>query len=340
MRDITIAVDAMGGDFGPQITVPAVVQALLYYPTLKIQLFGDRSAIQRELNSVPKELLLRLTVCHTKYHIANDDQPSSVLKKNLDTGMLLALQHVSLGKVDAAVSAGNTGALMALARSQLKMLPQVKRPALISSFPNQLNRSWLLDIGANIGCDSKMLTQFALMGVCLAESELNGKAKVALLNIGKESNKGLPEIKATAESLEIVFQDQFIGYVEPSELFSTEANVIVCDGFIGNICLKSLEGVANEVTSAFQNSLPSVRICRWVYEKVFSKLKHNIQQLDPARHNGASLLGLNGIVVKSHGNADSVAFYYAIEQALNEVQRQIPTKIRARLEAVLLERHQ
>ncbi|MCG3863095.1 MULTISPECIES: phosphate acyltransferase PlsX [unclassified Photobacterium] len=340
MMGLTVALDAMGGDFGPQVTVPAAVQALLHSPELKLILFGDLSAITAQLTLLNKLNHPRLTIVHCDTVIANETRPSQALRHSKGSSMRMALDAVAAGQADACVSAGNTGALMALSRFVLKQLPGVERPALISAIPNRGdNPTWLLDLGANVSCDADTLFQFAVMGSVLAEQTLGTTPRVALLNIGEEEIKGNDLVKRCAEMLIQSPDINYVGYVEGHQLYSDKADVIVCDGFVGNVSLKTSEGVANLFIERIKHAIGRNPIRRIIAKWLFSELFEGLQQLNPDQYNGASLLGLRGIVVKSHGSADTVAFAHAISEAVYEVKRQIPNKISDRLEEVLLERH-
>ncbi|WP_075765337.1 phosphate acyltransferase PlsX [Photobacterium proteolyticum] len=340
MSGLTVALDAMGGDFGPQVTVPASVQALLQYPELKVILFGDQSAITSQLSLLNQLQHPRLSIVHCEHVIANETRPSQALRSSQGTSMRMALDSVSDGQADACVSAGNTGALMALSRYTLKQLPGVDRPALVTAIPtNTDNKTWLLDLGANVSCDADTLFQFAVMGAVLAEQENSASPRVALLNIGEEEIKGNDLVKRCAEMLANSPDINYIGYLEGNELYSGRADVIVCDGFVGNVSLKTSEGVANLFIDSIKNAISTNPLKRLVAKWLFNDLFISLKQLNPDQYNGASLLGLRGIVVKSHGSADVAAFSNAIGEAVHEVKRQIPTKISDRLEEVLLERH-
>ncbi|MCE7566135.1 phosphate acyltransferase PlsX [Aliivibrio fischeri] len=340
MQQLTIAIDAMGGDFGPQVTVPAAVQALSQFPELKITVIGDRDAISTQLthlNYIPNS---RFSIVHSESVIGNNTQPSKALRHSRGSSMRMAIDMVANKEADACISAGNTGALMGLSRFTLKLLPGVERPALISPLPTKNNqRTWMLDLGANVSCDAETLFQFAVMGSELAEQTLKRKAKVALLNIGEEEIKGNDQIKRCAEMLNQCQDIEFIGYIEGDKLYQGIADVVVCDGFVGNVCLKTSEGVAHLFLDQLKSHLITSKfkqfIAKWLFGDVISCLK----ELNPDQYNGASLIGLRGIVVKSHGSADVSAFNNAIKEAVHEVKRQIPNRISDRLEAVLLERH-
>lgn len=340
MSGLTVALDAMGGDFGPQVTVPASVQALLHHPALNVILFGDQHAITAQLSLLNQLKHPRIRIVHCDHVIANDTRPSQALRRSQGSSMRMALEAVAAGQADACISAGNTGALMALSRFTLKLLPGVDRPALVSAIPtNTDHKTWLLDLGANVSCDADTLFQFAVMGAVLAEQDLTVQPKVALLNIGEEEIKGNDLVKRCAELLCESLEIDYIGYLEGNELYSGRADVIVCDGFVGNVSLKTSEGVANLFIDSIKNAITRNPIKRLVAKWLFNDLFISLKRLNPDQYNGASLLGLRGIVVKSHGSADIAAFSNAIGEAVHEVKRQIPTKISDRLEAVLLERH-
>lgn len=340
MSGLAVALDAMGGDFGPQVIVPASVQALLQYPELKVILYGDQSAITSQLSLLNQLQHPRIRIVHCEHVIANDTRPSQALRRSQGTSMRMALDAVSEGQADACISAGNTGALMALSRYILKQLPGVDRPALVTAIPTKTeNKTWLLDLGANVSCDADTLFQFAVMGAVLAEQNTAASPRVALLNIGEEEIKGNDLVKRCAEMLANSPDIEYIGYLEGNELYSGRADVIVCDGFVGNVSLKTSEGVANLFIDSIKSAISSNPLKRLVAKWLFNDLFISLKQLNPDQYNGASLLGLRGIVVKSHGSADVAAFSNAIGEAVHEVKRQIPTRISDRLEEVLLERH-
>ncbi len=340
MSGPTIAVDVMGGDFGPQVTVPASVQALSYFPSLNIILVGEQSLIASSLNALGFQSDPRISIIHTDSVISNDMRPSHALRASHNSSMRVVLDLMANGKADACVSAGNTGALMALSRALLKVLPGVVRPALITGLPtSKKTTTWLLDLGANVSVNADTLFTFAVMGAVLAEENLGRKARVALLNIGEEDIKGNDPIKRCAEKLKQTPFIDYIGYVEGNELYTGKADVIVCDGFVGNVCLKTSEGVAKLILEKIQNNVSKNTLKQMIIKWLFGSLLKNINALNPDHYNGASLLGLRGIVVKSHGSADISAFQCAIKEAAYEIERQLPQKICNSLEAVLVERH-
>ena len=340
MQTITVAIDAMGGDFGPRVTVPAVVQALSYFPELKILLIGDRTSITHQLSLLGYDTNDRLIIEHSDRVISNVEKPSLALRNSSGTSMRMAIDAVADNQADACLSGGNTGALMALSRFRLKLLPGIERPALISALPTaQGNKTWMLDLGANVSSDADSLFQFAVMGSALAEQYLGRPARVAILNIGAEEIKGNDLVKRCSEMLSQTQSVHFIGYVEGNQLLHDAADVVVCDGFVGNVCLKACEGTAQLFIDKLKSSMMNSSIKGWIARKLFSGLFDELKTLNPDQYNGASLLGLRGIVNKSHGSADVSAVVNAIGEAIHEVKRQVPSRISDRLEAVLLERH-
>ncbi|MCD1126246.1 phosphate acyltransferase PlsX [Jinshanibacter sp. LJY008] len=338
MSRLTIALDAMGGDFGPCVTVPAALQALASNPALNIKLVGNPSDIQPHLNQCDSAVLERLQLIPAELMVANDAKPSQAIRNSRGTSMRIALELLKEGEAQACVSAGNTGALMGLAKMMLKPLDGIERPALVTALPNQKGgKTLLLDLGANVECDSDMLVQFAVMGAVMAEEILQiNNPRVALLNIGEEETKGLDNIQAAAAILRNVQQINYIGYLEGNDLLTGETDVLVCDGFVGNVTLKTLEGVVRVflslLSSGKRKRLWWMKLISYWFKKSLSK---RFGHLNPDRYNGACLLGLRSSVIKSHGAANQQAFTVAIEQAVQAVERQVPTQIAARLQAVL-----
>ncbi|PMH46806.1 phosphate acyltransferase [Vibrio sp. 10N.286.49.B3] len=340
MQSITVALDAMGGDFGPRVTVPAAVQALSHFPELKVIIIGDQDLITPQLSRLGLASHPRLSVQHTERTISNSEKPSLALRNSQGSSMRLAIDAVESHQADACVSAGNTGALMALSRFRLKLLPGIDRPALVSSLPTSSGqKTWMLDLGANVSSDADSLFQFAIMGSALAEQHLSRPARVAILNIGAEEIKGNDLVKRCAEMLSQSESVDYIGYIEGNQLLQGVADVIVCDGFVGNICLKTCEGTAQLFIDKLKSSMMASSLKGWIARILFSELFTELKTLNPDQYNGASLLGLRGIVIKSHGSADISAVVNAIGEAVHEVREQIPSRISDRLEAVLLERH-
>jgi phosphate acyltransferase len=331
----------MGGDFGPCVTVPASLQALASNPQLYLLFVGDPALISPLLAHADPLLLQRLTVVPAERVIAGNAKPSHAIRASRGTSMRVALELVNNGDALACVSAGNTGALMGLAKLLIKPLEGIDRPALMTVIPNQQrSKTVLLDLGANVECDSMMLVQFAVMGSVVAEEILGiVNPRVALLNIGEEETKGLDSIRSAAVMLKNTSTINYIGYLEGNELLTGKTDVMVCDGFIGNITLKTMEGVVRVLVSLLKSSAEGKKqvwwmklLGRFVQKRVMKRFGH----LNPDQYNGACLLGLRGTVIKSHGAANQQAFAVAIEQAVQAVQRQVPDRIAARLKTVLL----
>ena len=340
MHDLSIALDAMGGDFGPQVSVPAAQQALNFFPELHLILVGNRAEIDPLIQQYQLSQHPRLRVIHASETISMNDKPLLALRGLKDSSMRVALNLVKLGEAQACVSSGNTGALMALSKTILKVLPGIDRPALITALPNiKGGHTYLLDLGANISCDADTLFQFALMGSVLAE-KVEGREfpKIALLNIGEEEIKGNDQVKRAAQLLSACAQINYTGYIEGNDLFSGKADVIVADGFVGNVTLKTCEGLAKLFKQQLISSINQNWFTRCVGFLLKPSLKPQLAHMNPDLYNGASLIGLRGIVIKSHGSAQTKAFLNAIKAAVKEVERQVPAQITDKLEAVLLER--
>lgn len=330
----------MGGDFGPCVTVPASLQALASNLQLHLLLVGDPDIITPLLAKADPRLLERLQVVPAESVIANDAKPSQAIRTSRGTSMRVALELIKHGDVQACVSAGNTGALMGLAKLLIKPLDGIERPALMTVLPNQQRgRTVVLDLGANVECDSTMLVQFAVMGAVMAEEVLGiAQPRVALLNIGEEETKGLDNIRAAAATLKNIPTINYIGYLEGNDLLTGKTDVMVCDGFVGNVTLKTMEGVVRMFLSLLKSSSGGKKQAWWLKllgQWLQKRLVKHFGHLNPDQYNGACLLGLRGTVIKSHGAANQNAFAVAIEQAVQAVQRQVPDRIAARLKAVL-----
>jgi phosphate acyltransferase len=334
----------MGGDFGPKVTVPASLLTLKKYVDLRLLLVGDEPLIREELNCHAKgHDITRLEVIHTTEQIVMNELPSVALRTKKDSSMRVAINKIKEGAAQACVSAGNTGALMAIARFVLKTLPGVDRPAIIASLPTlKPNKEVrMLDLGANVDSCAEHLFQFAVMGSVLVSALDNIKhPKVALLNIGQEEIKGNDQVKHTAQLLSESNVINYMGYIEGNTIFSGIPDVVVCDGFVGNISLKTLEGAANLFATGIKASFNRNWLTRLSAIVAKNALSHVKKSMDPGRRNGASLIGLQGIVIKSHGGAKTHAFANAIEEAVHEVEKNIPQLIRqevgVRLEEVPL----
>ena len=328
---ITLAVDAMGGDHGPSVTIPASINALSKYDQLHIILVGDQELIQTELQK-NKYTNTRLSIQHASEVVEMDESPQSALKNKKDSSMRVAINLIKEEKAQACVSAGNTGALMATARYVLKMLPGIDRPAIASSLPSQKGTTYMLDLGANTDCTAENLLQFAVMGAMLVSSVTgNPKPSVGLLNIGSEDMKGNEVVRQAGELLRRSHLN-FYGNVEGNDIFKGTTDVVVCDGFVGNVALKTAEGIAQLMgrflTQEFKRNWITKSMA-FVSLLVLNRFK---KRLDPRRYNGASFLGLKGIVVKSHGGADSYSFFYAIRTAIEETKNNVLENIQKQLE--------
>lgn len=330
----------MGGDHGPQSTIPAALAALQEFPYLYLTLCGDQPLLEQALSLAGVSAHPRIHFMHSDDHVSMADKPAVALRNKRHSSMRHALDLVEQGQVQACVSAGNTGALIAMAHYVLKMLNGVERPALVSALPSCHGKPvYMLDLGATVNCDADTLFQFAMMGAVMAEEVMGIAApKVALLNMGEEEIKGSDQIKRAAQLLSQCNELNYIGYIEGNDIFSGKADVIVCDGFVGNVALKTCEGVAKLILKRAQQSIkqrPLAALLGWLFKPAIKSL---YQGMNPDHYNGASLIGLRGIVVKSHGNATKDAFLSAIRQAVREVERQVPAKIKDRLEQVLIDK--
>lgn len=324
----TIAIDAMGGDAGTEMIIDAVAIALQQSTEIQLILVGDETRIKKALQAQQLADNARIRVHHTSEVILSDDSPASVLRNKKDSSMRVALELAADGAADACVSAGNTGALMGLARYVLKMLPDIKRPALCTTVPNKHGRVHWLDLGANVDSDAEQLLQFAVMGsaLCTVVDGI-GAPKVGLLNIGSEAIKGNEQVKKASELL-TESPLNYIGFVEGNDIYNgKEVDVITCDGFIGNVALKTSEGLASLVSGLLKENFKRNIFTKVAGLAALPVLKRLTHKLDPGKYNGASLLGLNGIVIKSHGGADAKAFANAIRIAELEVEKQLPAKI-------------
>src|SRR6516225_4907560 len=329
---ITIALDAMGGDRAPGIVLKGAEIALQRYPGVRYLLFGAEGQIRPLIAKLPS-LGGMVTLCHASEVVADDAKPSLALRTGRQSSMRLAIDAVAEGEADGVVSAGNTGALMAMAKFALKMLPGIDRPAMAQYFPTRRGESVMLDLGANIECDADNLVQFALMGEVFARSVLGLlEPKVGLLNVGAEDLKGNNAVRAASARLRLAMTPiQFYGFVEGDDIAAGTVDVVVTDGFTGNVAVKTAEGTAKLFTefleAAFSHSL-SARIGYLFARGALRKLR---MRCDPRRYNGAMLLGLNGIAVKSHGSTDAFGFANAISVAVDMNVNGFLDKIRVEL---------
>lgn len=326
----------MGGDFGPHCIVPACISCLAEYPSLHLVLVGQSTLLQSLIACHSGVDRTRLRVEHADEIIGMDDQPAQALRGKPDSSMRVSLQLVRDGVAQACVSAGNTGALMALSRHVLKTLPGIDRPAMVTAIPTQAGFCHLLDLGANVDCSAALLYQFAVMGSVTAEALGLVSPRVALLNVGTEEVKGNQQVKLAASLLQQAEGLNYIGFVEGDGLYRGEADVVVCDGFVGNVLLKSSEGLASMIAGRIETIFKSTLAARLVGFLALPLLRRLQGQLAPAKHNGASFVGLQGIVVKSHGAAGHEGFKSAIRRALREIEEDLPRRLQGRLGEHLL----
>ena len=332
----TVSLDAMGGDHGLSVTVPAAIASLAEHSNLALILVGDEDKIREELAKHKYPNADRMQVQHASQIVEMDDKPAQAMRFKKDSSMRVAINLVKEGRSQACVSAGNTGALMATARFVLKMLPGIDRPAICGLLPTIPGFCHMLDMGANVDSSADNLFEFAVMGSVLASAVNNIESpSVALLNIGEEEIKGNEIIKEASRLLS-ESQLNYVGYVEGDGVYQGNANVVVCDGFNGNIALKASEGVAKMISYKIKQAFSKNILTKMAAVIAMPVLNSFRKTIDPRRYNGASLLGLQGIAIKSHGGADVLAFKTAINQALIEIENRVPERISEQLEALLV----
>jgi glycerol-3-phosphate acyltransferase PlsX len=329
--DITVAIDCMGGDHGPHVTVPAALDFLRHNPEGNIVLVGLPDVIQAELKAHKAEVGPRLRVHAASEVVTMDEPPALALRGKRDSSMRVAINLVKSGEAQACVSAGNTGALMAISKFVLKTLPGIDRPAICTVLPSLRGHTHMLDLGANVDCEPEHLVQFAIMGSVLVSSvEGKDRPSVGLLNIGEEEIKGNEVVKQAAELLR-ASPLNFHGNVEGTDIYKGTTDVVVCDGFVGNVALKTSEGLAQMLTAFLKREFkrnPLTRVAALIALPVLNAFKRRV---DHREYNGASLLGLRGIVIKSHGSADRLAFRRAIERGAQEVRGGMLRRLAERL---------
>lgn len=330
-RVLTVALDAMGGDHGPEVTVPAALDSAKRYPNLHLILVGDEKRLRQTLAGKENAFGERIRIHHASEVVEMHESPSKALRGKKDSSMRMAIDLVKKGTAQACVSAGNTGALMAIAKFVLKTIPGVDRPAIVGMLPSRTGHTHVLDLGANVDCTAEHLRQFAVMGYELVKAvENQDHPKVGLLNIGEEEIKGNEQVKEAAKLLADTHVN-FVGFVEGNDIFRGTVDVIVTDGFTGNVALKAIEGFAKLFTGTLRDEFDRNLLTRMLAILALPVLKMFKRRFDPRRYNGASLLGLRGIVVKSHGNADRVSFANAIRVAMLEIEMDIPVRIGQRV---------
>ena len=328
-----IAIDCMGGDHGPSVTVPAALRFLAEHPEANLVLVGLEDVLRPLLG--PDQQSQRWRLVHATQVVGMDESPALALRNKKDSSMRVAINLVKHGEADACVSAGNTGALMAISRFVLKMLPGIDRPAICAPLPTVNGQTHMLDLGANVDCGPEHLLQFGIMGAMLvAALEHKERPTVGLLNIGEEDIKGNEVVKAAAELLRNSGLN-FVGNVEGDGIFKGEADVIVCDGFVGNVSLKTCEGLAQLLASTLKSEFKRNWLTKIAALFAMSVLNRFKKRFDHRRYNGAVLLGLKGISVKSHGSADVLAFGNAISRAYDAAQNRVLERISERMEQML-----
>lgn len=333
MASVTLAIDAMSGDRGAEVAVAAALDAVSENEALTLILVGNQSQLKALLGSGHP----RIQVAPATDVVRMNERPSHALRHKQNASMAVALRLVRDGEAQGCVSAGNTGALMAFGRSILKMYPGIERPAITKLIPSLRGECHVLDLGANVDASAENLYQFALMGSLMA-SAVSGipEPRVALLNVGEEEIKGNEQVRLASHMLAQCETLNYIGYVEGSDLFRDVADVVVCDGFVGNVALKTGEGVAGMLIELMEKAFTRTFYGRLVGLLARPIIRRLMNEMDPSRHNGASLLGLQGVVIKSHGNANQMAMSAAIRQALKEVELEVPRRINDRLDDLML----
>lgn len=334
---VTISIDAMGGDHGPHITVPAAKTVLKRHPNIDLILVGLEDVLTSECEKNGLSDHPRLRIHHASQVVEMSDAPSKALRGKKDSSMRVAINLVKEGVANATVSAGNTGALMATSRFVLKTLAGIDRPAICTTLPTMNGHIHVLDLGANVDSSADNLLEFAVMGSVLTSAVDNiAKPTIGLLNVGEEEVKGNEVVKEAARKLGDSGLNYY-GFVEGDDIFKGTTDVVVCDGFVGNVMLKTTEGVAKMFSHYLKQEFKRnifTKLAALIAIPVMMALKARI---DPREYNGASLVGLNGIAVKSHGNADAHSFAIAIEEALVEVEKNVPERIKHELETMLVE---
>ena len=321
----------MGGDHGPRVTVPAALDIQAEYPELRLILVGQEEPLRAELARHRVSESPHLTIVHAPEVVGMDEPPSQAVRTKKQSSMRRAIDLVKSGEADACVSAGNTGALMAISHFVLKMLPGIERPAIVTAFPNIHGQVHILDLGANVDCSAEQLLQFAMMGsILVGASGQNPRPTVGLLNVGTEDIKGNEVVKKAARLLR-ESRLNYVGYVEGDAIYMGKIDVIVCNGFVGNVALKTSEGLAQMISRLLREAFGRSWLSRLSALAAMPVLRAFRARMDHRRYNGASLIGLNGTVIKSRGSADVVAFGFAIREAIAEVRNQVPQHIRREL---------
>lgn len=329
--EVTVAVDCMGGDHGPRVTVPAALATLAARPDANIILVGLTDAIVSELEARGSTAGPRLRIHHASEVVGMDEPVATALRGKRDSSMRVALNLVKSGDAQACVSAGNTGALMAISRFVLKMLPGIERPPIATVLPTVKGHVTVLDLGANVDCSPHDLLQFGIMGATLVSAiEHRERPSVGLLNIGEEDIKGNDLVKRAGELLRESGLN-FHGNVEGDDIYKGTTDVVVCDGFVGNVALKTSEGLAQMLAAFLREEFGRNVFTKAAALVALPVLKSFKRRVDHRRYNGASLLGLRGVVIKSHGSADALAFEHALYRAIETVQSGVLRRITERV---------
>jgi glycerol-3-phosphate acyltransferase PlsX len=337
--DLVIAIDCMGGDFGPSVVLPAVLKSLDTHSQVSFLVYGDLRLIEPKIRSLPASKQQRIRLFSSKDDVLMSDSPVEAMRNKKESSMRMALEAVRDGQAHACVSAGNTGALMAISKFVLKMLPGIDRPAIISALPTLKNHHvYFLDLGANVECDEHRLAQFAIMGDELAKCLDNiGSPKVGLLNVGEEENKGIERLHKASQLITDLDSVNYVGFVEGSDIFSGDYQVIVTDGFTGNNVLKASEGLSNYLSQKIKHAFERnwwTRFLALLAKPVLNAFK---KEINPEKYNGACLIGLRGIVIKSHGGANISATCCAIDEAIRQSYQKVPSRIKAKLENIQIQ---
>lgn len=321
----------MSGDLGPRVVISAALKVIASFERLELLLVGDSAQLEQLLSGFSAPFISRLSIHHAADVVTMNEDPLVALRHKKQSSMWLALEMVRDGKADACVSAGNTGALMAISKHLLKTFPGIERPAICKSLPVISGRTYMLDMGANLVCSAEQLAEFALMGSILARATLTVEPRVSLLNVAREEEKGTAVVKAAQHLLREDPRINYAGFLEADQLFLGQSQVIVCDGFAGNIALKASEGasrfISKKLEQAFHAGFWRKLMAFWL-RPFFYRLK---EEFDPARFNGAIFLGLQKTVIKSHGGADEYAFEQALRVAIEQIDQRVAEKIGAQL---------
>jgi phosphate acyltransferase len=330
-----IALDVMSGDHGASVIMPAALAALGEMPDIGLLLVGDEAVIAAHMRHWPEPMKPRAQIVHASQVVGMEELPAVALRNKKDSSMRKAIDLVKLGTADACISAGNTGALMATARYVLKTLAGIDRPAIATALPSMFGHTHMLDLGANVDVEAAHLYQFAVMGSVLVSS-IDGleSPRVGLLNIGSEAMKGNDRVREAAHLLEKSSLN-YVGFVEGNDVYCSDVDVVVCDGFVGNVALKTSEGVARMISDKLRAEFKRSWITKLSGLAALPVLNRFRERFDPRRYNGASLLGLQGIVIKSHGSADQLAFQNAIRIARKEAEANVPQRIDKQLGRML-----